>query len=66
MNIHEHDISEETRLIEDYVARGVNAILITPEAVDAFLQSSGTFTFCKKQGLPLADWREVKPAPPSR
>jgi hypothetical protein len=38
----------------------------TPEAVDAFLQSSGTFTFCKKQGLPLADWREVKPAPPAR
>ena len=35
VNIHEHDIAEETRLIEDYVARGVDAILITPESVDA-------------------------------
>lgn len=35
VNIHEHDINEETRLIEDYVARGVDAIVITPESVDA-------------------------------
>jgi hypothetical protein len=38
----------------------------TPEAMDEFLQASGTVRFCKKQGLPLADWREVKPTPQSR
>jgi hypothetical protein len=38
----------------------------TPEAVDEFLQASGTVMFCKQQGLPLVDWREVKPTPPGR
>lgn len=38
----------------------------TPERVDAFLRDSGTVKFCKEQNLPLADWREVKPPPPSR
>ena len=35
-------------------------------AVDAYLQASGTVRFCKQQGLPLADWRAVAPAPPAR
>jgi len=38
----------------------------TPESVDASLKDSGTVKFCKEHGLPLADWREVKPTPPSR
>lgn len=38
----------------------------TPESVDAFLKDSGTVKFCKERGLPLADWRQVKPAPPAR
>ena len=38
----------------------------TPESVDAFLKDSGTVKFCQEHGLPLADWREVKPTPPSR
>ena len=35
VNIHEHDINQETKFIEDYVARGVKAIVITPESLDA-------------------------------
>lgn len=35
INIHEHKIDEETKFIEDYIARGVDAIVITPESVDA-------------------------------
>jgi hypothetical protein len=39
----------------------------TPESVDAFITANtGTVKFCQEQGLPLADWREVKPAPPSQ
>jgi hypothetical protein len=37
-----------------------------PESVDALLKDSGTAKFCKEHGLPLADWRDVKPAPPAR
>ena len=35
VSVHDHDIAQETRFIEDYVARGVDAIVITPESVDA-------------------------------
>ncbi len=35
VNIHDHDIAEETSFIEDYIARKVDAIVITPESVDA-------------------------------
>ncbi len=35
VNIHDHDIAKETEFIEDYIARGVNAIVITPESLDA-------------------------------
>jgi ABC-type sugar transport system substrate-binding protein len=35
VNIHDHDIAAETALIEDYIARGVDAIVITPESLDA-------------------------------
>jgi len=38
----------------------------TPDAVDAYLKASGTVKFCKQQGLPLADWRDVKPDSPGR
>jgi ABC-type sugar transport system substrate-binding protein len=31
VSVHEHDIAKETEFIEDYVARGVQAIVITPE-----------------------------------
>mgnify|MGYP006199725013 CR=1 FL=1 len=41
-----------------------NGLAPKPETVDDFLQGSGTVAFCKEQGLPLADWRAVKPAPP--
>lgn len=37
-----------------------------PDAVDAYFKTSGTVKFCKEHGLPLADWRDVKPAPPSQ
>lgn len=37
-----------------------------PEAVDAYLQISWTAMFCKEHGLPMADWREVKPAQPNQ
>ncbi len=37
-----------------------------PDAVDAYLKDSGTVMFCKQHGLPLADWRAVKPAQPDR
>jgi hypothetical protein len=33
----------------------------TRESVDAYLEASGTMMFCKEHGLPLADWRDVKP-----
>ena len=35
VNVHDHDISKETTYIEDYIARKVDAILITPESLDA-------------------------------
>lgn len=35
VSIHDHDIAQETRFVEDYVARGVDAIVITPESLDA-------------------------------
>ncbi len=35
VSVHDHDIAQETRFIEDYVARGVDAIVITPESLDA-------------------------------
>ncbi|MCX6083319.1 MAG: substrate-binding domain-containing protein, partial [Chloroflexi bacterium] len=35
VSVHDHDISKETTFIEDYIARKVNAILITPESEDA-------------------------------
>jgi len=31
VSVHDHDIAKETEFIEDYVARGVQAIVITPE-----------------------------------
>ena len=31
VSIHNHDIAKETTFIEDYIARGVQAIVITPE-----------------------------------
>lgn len=36
-----------------------------PDSRDAFLKTSGTVMSCKQHGLPLADWRELKPTPPS-
>jgi ABC-type sugar transport system substrate-binding protein len=35
VNIHEHKIDQEKKYIEDYITRGVDAIVITPESVDA-------------------------------
>ena len=35
VSIHDHDINKETEFIEDYIARKVDAIVITPESVDA-------------------------------
>jgi ABC-type sugar transport system substrate-binding protein len=35
VSVHDHDIAQETEYIEDYVARGVDAIVITPESLDA-------------------------------
>jgi simple sugar transport system substrate-binding protein len=35
VSVHDHDIAKETSFIEDYVARGVNAIVITPESATA-------------------------------
>ncbi|MEW5817917.1 MAG: substrate-binding domain-containing protein [Spirochaetota bacterium] len=35
VSVHDHDINKETGFIEDYVARGVNAIVITPESLTA-------------------------------
>jgi ABC-type sugar transport system substrate-binding protein len=35
VSVHNHDISKETEFIEDYVARGVQAIVITPESLTA-------------------------------
>jgi len=35
VSVHDHDIAKETSFIEDYVARGVKAIVITPESVTA-------------------------------
>jgi simple sugar transport system substrate-binding protein len=35
VSVHDHDISKETEFIEDYVARGVQAIVITPESTTA-------------------------------
>lgn len=35
VSIHDHDIAKETEFIEDYIARGVDAIVITPESLDA-------------------------------
>jgi len=32
VSVHNHDIAKETTFIEDYVARGVDAIVITPES----------------------------------
>jgi sugar transport system substrate-binding protein len=32
VSVHDHDIAKETEFIEDYVARGVQAIVITPES----------------------------------
>jgi ABC-type sugar transport system substrate-binding protein len=31
VSVHDHDIAKETNFIEDYIARGVQAIVITPE-----------------------------------
>lgn len=35
VSVHDHDINKETEFIEDYVARNVDAIVITPESLDA-------------------------------
>jgi ABC-type sugar transport system substrate-binding protein len=35
VSVHDHDIAKETEFIEDYVARGVQAIVITPESLTA-------------------------------
>lgn len=35
VSVHDHDIAKETEFIEDYVARGVQAIVITPENATA-------------------------------
>ena len=35
VSVHDHDINKETEFIENYVARGVDAIVITPESLDA-------------------------------
>lgn len=35
VSVHDHDIAKETSFIEDYVARGVQAIVITPENATA-------------------------------
>jgi sugar transport system substrate-binding protein len=35
VSIHDHDINKETEFIEDYIARKVDAIVITPESLDA-------------------------------
>jgi len=35
VSVHDHDIAKETSFIEDYVARGVQAIVITPESETA-------------------------------
>jgi ABC-type sugar transport system substrate-binding protein len=35
VSVHDHDIAKETEFIEDYVARGVQAIVITPESATA-------------------------------
>lgn len=35
VSVHDHDIAKETEYIEDYVTRGVDAIVITPESLDA-------------------------------
>ena len=35
VNIHNHEIDKETSFIEDYIARGVQAIVITPESLTA-------------------------------
>jgi ABC-type sugar transport system substrate-binding protein len=35
VSVHNHDIAKETTFIEDYVARGVQAIVITPENATA-------------------------------
>jgi sugar transport system substrate-binding protein len=35
VSIHDHDINKETEFIENYIARKVQAIVITPESVDA-------------------------------
>jgi ABC-type sugar transport system substrate-binding protein len=35
VSVHDHDINKETEFIEDYVARGVQAIVITPESLTA-------------------------------
>jgi len=35
VSVHDHDIAKETEFIEDYVARGVQAIVITPESTTA-------------------------------
>jgi ABC-type sugar transport system substrate-binding protein len=35
VSVHDHDIAKETSFIEDYVARGVKAIVITPESTTA-------------------------------
>ncbi len=35
VSVHNHDIAKETSFIEDYIARGVQAIVITPESLTA-------------------------------
>ncbi len=35
VSVHDHDIAKETEFMEDYVARGVQAIVITPESLTA-------------------------------
>jgi simple sugar transport system substrate-binding protein len=35
VSVHDHDINKETEFIENYVTRGVKAIVITPESLDA-------------------------------
>jgi len=39
VNIHDHDINKETGLIEDYIARKVDTLVITPESPKASIAS---------------------------
>lgn len=48
-------------LVASQVMQKIDKLQFVPESeqLEAYLEESGTVTFCKAHGYPLADWRDA-------